>query len=77
MHTRDAHEETLRVLQEFEHNGMRGVIHCFSEDLSFATTAIEFGFVLGIGGTLTYPKNNILRSVATTFTLDYQIDIQT
>lgn len=42
---------------------MRGIIHCFSENQSFADTALEFGFVLGIGGTLTYPKNNILREV--------------
>jgi len=63
VHTRDAGHETLQVLEEFAHNNLRGTIHCFSEDLAFAETAIAWGFVLGIGGTITYPKNTILRDV--------------
>ena len=63
VHTRDAPEETLRCLEEYKTQGLRGTIHCFSEDLSFAQTAISWGFVLGIGGTITYPKNNELRAV--------------
>lgn len=61
VHTRDAGEETLRCLEPY--SGLRGTIHCFSEDLSFAQQAISWGFVLGIGGTITYPKNNQLRDV--------------
>lgn len=63
VHTRDAGDETLRSLEEFKRNNLRGIIHCFSEDQSFANTALEFGFVLGIGGTLTYPKSTILREI--------------
>lgn len=63
VHTRDAGQETLGVLEEFSHNNLRGTIHCFSEDQSFADSAIAWGFVLGIGGTITYPKNTILREV--------------
>ena len=61
IHTRDAGEETLRCLEPY--SGLRGTIHCFSEDLSFAQQAISWGFVLGIGGTITYPRNNQLREV--------------
>lgn len=63
VHTRDAGDETLRSLEEYKNHGLHGVIHCFSEDHSFAQTAIDFGFVLGIGGTLTYPKNRELREI--------------
>lgn len=63
VHTRDAGDETLRSLEEFKNENLRGVIHCFSEDQNFANTALEFGFVLGIGGTLTYPKNVTLREI--------------
>jgi TatD DNase family protein len=73
VHTRDAGEETLHCLQEFKDSALRGVIHCFSEDLSFAQEAINLGFVLGIGGTITYPKNTILRQVITTVGLDHII----
>lgn len=70
VHTRDAYDETLKSLDEFRGQGLRGTIHCFSEDQAFADYAIELGFVIGIGGTLTYPKNNLLRSVATTTPLE-------
>jgi TatD DNase family protein len=65
VHTRDAAQETARSLDEFRGQLKRGVIHCFSEDQDFADWAIDFGFALGIGGTITYPKNNLLRAVVT------------
>lgn len=63
IHTRNAGEETLRCLEEFQGQGLRGTVHCFSEGIDFARQAINLGFVLGIGGTITYPKNNYLRDV--------------
>ena len=63
VHTRDAPDETLRCLEEYKNQGLRGTIHCFSEDLSFAQETLSMGFVLGIGGTVTYPKNDRLRDV--------------
>ncbi len=63
IHTRDAGDDVLKHLEQFKDTKLRGVIHCFSEDLGFAQDAINMGFVLGIGGTITYPKNNILRDV--------------
>jgi len=70
VHSRDAYDETLKVLEEFKKDIKRGVIHCFSEDLNFAKVTISWGFVLGIGGTITYPKNNILREVVKTVSLE-------
>ena len=69
-HTRNAHDEVLTVLDNYSNDNLRGVIHCFSEGLSFARHALELNFVLGIGGPLTYPKNTILRKVFTTISLD-------
>lgn len=69
VHTRDARDETLRSLEEFKGQISRGIIHCFSEDLDFAQTVIEWNFALGIGGTITYPKNNYLREVVKTVEL--------
>ena len=63
VHTRDAGDETLRALEEFKGQIKRGIIHCFSEDQSFANTVIQWGFALGIGGTITYPKNDYLRTI--------------
>lgn len=70
VHTRQAPTETLACLSEYKNKNLRGVIHCFSEDLQFAQDAIALGFVLGIGGTITYPKNEILRTVVKTVPLE-------
>lgn len=62
VHTRDAGNDTIDILEEHA-QGLRGIVHCFSEDVSFAQRTRKLGFFLGIGGTVTYPKNEMLRVV--------------
>jgi TatD DNase family protein len=70
IHSRKAPDETLAILDEYRNEKISGVIHCFSEDLDFANYVIELGFVLGVGGTITYPKNESLRIICKTVGLD-------
>lgn len=70
IHSRDAADETLKVLDDYQNNLPLGVFHCFSYDASIAREAIARGFVLGIGGTVTYPKNEELRTIVRTILLD-------
>jgi TatD DNase family protein len=63
VHSRDAYDETLRILEEYKNNNMRSTMHCFSYDQAFAQTVIDWNFVLGIGGPVTYPKNEALRTI--------------
>jgi len=70
VHSRNAPDETLNILSKFKDTNLRGVIHCYSYDLAFAKEFIKLGFVLGIGGTVTYPKNEELRKVVTNVTLN-------
>lgn len=70
IHTRDAQQEVLDVLEQYKGNKLRGIIHCFSEDQAFADRAIGLNFVLGIGGTLTYPKNESLRTLFKSVSLE-------
>lgn len=64
IHTRDAQNETLQILKEnadlLKHGG---IMHCFSGDLDFAKSVIDLGFVLGIGGTLTFKNSLELENV--------------
>lgn len=62
IHDREAHQEVLDILKDF--SGLKGVvIHCFSGDQGVADECLKRGYYLGIGGTLTYPKNTILQEV--------------
>lgn len=63
VHTRDARDETLSVIEEYHKEIKRGIIHCFSEDQAFADQVIQWGFAIGLGGTVTYPKNAALREI--------------
>ncbi|TET06908.1 TatD family deoxyribonuclease [Candidatus Dependentiae bacterium] len=70
IHTRDAFEETLHVLEEFKGQLKCGVLHCFSADQACANQLINLGLLLGIGGIITYPKNNQLRKIVTNTSLE-------
>jgi len=65
VHSRDVYDETLKILEEYKNNISRATMHCFSYDQAFANIVTNWGFVLGIGGTVTYPKNNELRNIVT------------
>lgn len=63
VHTRNAIDETLAILQEYSNTQLRGVIHCFSEDATIAQDIENLGFMIGIGAIITYPKNQYLRDI--------------
>jgi TatD DNase family protein len=73
VHSRDAYDETLRVLEEYKNQIRRGIVHCFSYDQEFAQTVIGWNFSLGIGGTISYPKNETLRSVVQNTSLEHMV----
>lgn len=59
IHSRDAIGETYEILKDYN---VRGVIHCFSGSLEMAKKFIDLGFLLGIGGVVTF-KNSKLYQV--------------
>ena len=77
IHSRDASEETFEILSQYQkEDNLRGVMHCFSYTADYAQEAINLNFVLGIGGTVTYPKNEHFRSIVKETPLD-QIVLET
>ena len=54
IHDRDAHEETLSILEEEKADLNGGVIHCFSGDAQMAFKCIDMGFYISIPGTVTF-----------------------
>jgi TatD DNase family protein len=64
IHTREAPLDTLRILEEEGADAVRGIIHCFSEDLAFARRALDLGFYLSFSGILTFKKAETIQEVA-------------
>lgn len=62
VHTRDADDDTARILEEEYAKGpFRGVIHCFSTSRQLAERAVEIGFYISLSGILTFKKADALR----------------
>jgi TatD DNase family protein len=57
IHTREAFPEMLDEIEKAQDGSLRGVLHCFTGDLAEAQRAVDLGFLLGIGGVLTYKKS--------------------
>jgi TatD DNase family protein len=64
IHTREAAEDTLRILREEGAEAVGGIIHCFSEDKPFAVRALDLGFHLSFSGILTFKKAEAIQEVA-------------
>jgi len=68
LHQRAAWEAFLQTLRE--EGPLSGVVHAFSGDEAQAQQAVELGLYLGIGGPLTYAKNDRFRRAVATAPLD-------
>ncbi len=69
IHCRKSTYETIALLKELQDGTLRGIFHCFGGSLEEAQEIIKLGFLMGIGGVVTY-KNAGLKEVLP------QIDIQ-
>lgn len=59
IHSRESNEECLELVKAGQDGRLRGIFHCFSGTLEQAQRMIDLGFLLGIGGTVTYPKSEL------------------
>lgn len=62
IHTRNAMQETINQVKPFAQKGLKGIFHCFSGSSESAKQIIDLGFLLGVGGVITY-KNAGLPEV--------------
>lgn len=69
IHTRDAIEDAITLVNEKQNGNLRGIFHCFGGTLEQANKIIDLGFLLGIGGVVTF-KNSNLSSVFLHIALD-------
>lgn len=65
VHTRDAEDDTARLLREEMGKGAyTGVIHCFTASGEFADIALELGLFISISGIVTFKNAEDLRQTA-------------
>jgi TatD DNase family protein len=62
VHARESFNEIIKVLEEINSPTYKGIFHAFSGTIENAQKIIEMGFLLGIGGVVTF-KNSKLPEV--------------
>jgi len=64
IHTREATEDTFRILRNAGEGEVRGVFHCFTGDRAMAREAVAIGFHVSFSGIVTFPRADELREAA-------------
>ena len=70
VHTREAQEDTIKILKEEKGSEVGGVFHCFSGDAGLAKDALDLGFFLSFSGVITFQNATRLRDIARTVPMD-------
>ena len=71
IHCREAHKEMMEVLRPYRDSGLTGIFHCFSGSAEEAERLLSFsGFMLGVGGTVTFKKSRLGETLRDIVPLD-------
>jgi len=60
IHNRDATEDIINILSKYN---LKGVIHAFSKSIEIANIFIKMGYMIGIGGVLTFKNSNLRETL--------------
>lgn len=64
IHTRQAREDTIAIMQQEQAQNAGGVMHCFTESWEMARQAMDMGFYISFSGIVTFSNAAELRAVA-------------
>ena len=72
IHSRNATQDCIDIVREKQNGQLKGIFHCFGDDLNAAEQIIDLGFKLGIGGVVTF-KNSTLPEVLRAIDLEHLV----
>ncbi|MDF2640019.1 MAG: LuxR family transcriptional regulator [Novosphingobium lindaniclasticum] len=71
IHTRDAEEDTFRILdEEMGKGGFPALIHCFTASADFGRKVLDLGLSISISGIVTFKNAQDLQAVVATIPVD-------
>lgn len=72
IHSRESIPQNIELVSKHQDGRLKGVFHCFTGDLTQAKQIINLGFLLGIGGVVTY-KNSDLKNIIAEIGLEHLV----
>lgn len=70
IHSRDAAEDTMRLMKEIHAQEIPGVIHCYSYSKEMAQEFIKMGYYIGVGGVVTFKNAKKLKETVEAIPLE-------
>jgi len=71
IHTRDADDDTIRILEDEAAKGpFKAILHCFTGGAELARRAVALGHYVSFSGVVTFKKSDALRAIAAEVPLD-------
>jgi TatD DNase family protein len=70
IHTRQAFDDSMAILDEYKGKLKGVVIHCYGGDAEQTKLVLDRGYYISFTGTVTFKKSDTLREVAKTIPLD-------
>ena len=64
IHTRNSLKETINIISKPHFKDLNGIFHCFDSSYEDAMKLIDLGFLIGIGGILTFKNSNLRETIA-------------
>ncbi len=64
MHIRCAHDDAIRILNEYKHQLVSAIVHCYTDNYFYAKIYEAMGFYISFSGVLTFKKCDELRYAA-------------
>lgn len=63
IHARDSLDDLIELVREEKTDRLRGIFHCFSGTAAQAKAVLELGFLIGIGGVITYKNSGLADAI--------------
>jgi TatD DNase family protein len=73
IHSRESTSDCIEIVSSKQNGELRGVFHCFSGTQEEADQIFELGFMIGIGGIITYKSNKVLQEIVQNAPLEHLV----
>lgn len=70
IHSRDAAKDSYDILKEYKTGENAGIMHCFGYSKEMARQFLDLGYMIGLGGVVTFKNGRVAKEVASFVPLD-------
>lgn len=71
IHSRDAAEDTMKVMRDMHAEEIPGVIHCYSYSREIAQEFVKMGYYIGVGGVITFKNAKKLKETVLAIPMEH------